>query len=105
MFWPSSYSDPVVEAERKESQVNITEKDSCPVYQVEWKNKELTVSPEEVISMILLKLKGKGKSHGKLNNVTSSNIVVACDQHIFLFVRLEVLFQWQPMISIQLLKL
>ncbi|KAJ8046363.1 Heat shock 70 kDa protein 14 [Holothuria leucospilota] len=59
-----SYSDLIVEAERKESQVTIAEQDSCPVYQVEWKNKEMTVSPEEVISMILLKLKETAEHQG-----------------------------------------
>lgn len=58
------YDDPSLEAEKKNSQVTIVEKKGAAVYQVEYNNKQELITPDEVISMIMSKLKETAEHQG-----------------------------------------
>ncbi|XP_071818058.1 heat shock 70 kDa protein 14-like [Apostichopus japonicus] len=58
------FSDPSIEEEKNRSQVAIVEKNGAPVYQIECNERSQLVTPEEVISMIMSKLKETAEHQG-----------------------------------------
>jgi len=57
------FTDPTVQADMKHWPFNVIEEDSLPKLRVEYKNEQKTFSPEEISSMVLIKMKKTAEAY------------------------------------------